>query len=100
MWIELAPGPAGAAERIGRASFQARACSAVIALASLSVEGLAGLDAAGLAALDPAVLAERAGGLPRTRRHAVLVVRRALAEVGAAWGGAARLGRTEDSGRI
>ena len=64
--------------RVAQATFQARACSAVIAVASLVTEALQGLEVGEARALDPAALTEAAGGLPGPKTHACGVVRRAL----------------------
>jgi nitrogen fixation NifU-like protein len=66
------------AEGRTRASFQARACSASIACASLVVEAVHDLTLAEALRFDVAALVRRAGGLPHFRRHAVEVVARAL----------------------
>lgn len=71
--------------RVADAAFQARACSAVIALASLVTERLHGLEIDAARDLDPGPLADEAGGLPGPRRHACRVVRRALDAVFEAW---------------
>ena len=67
---------------VQRASFQARSCSAVIAVASLCVDELSGLPPSELLEFDVQARVEAAGGLPSTRRHAVSVVERALRELG------------------
>lgn len=64
--------------RIRALRFQARSCSAVIGLASLACGELEGRSAEALAELDLASLAERGGGLPPGKGHAVGVVGRAL----------------------
>lgn len=66
-----------AGERLGRAAFQARGCSSLIAAASLCCERLAGLARADFAAVDPEAWLVEAGGLPRRGAHAGAVVRRA-----------------------
>lgn len=66
---------------VQRASFQARSCSAVIAVASLCVDELRGLPPGELLKFDVQARVEAAGGLPSTRRHAVGVVERALREL-------------------
>jgi nitrogen fixation NifU-like protein len=66
--------------RLKEVRFQARACSAVIALASLAAERLQGLDLDAARALELERMVEAAGGLPRERRHALRVVARALAQ--------------------
>ena len=58
--------------------FQARACSAVVALASLTTEAAKGKPVEEVRALDIEALALDAGGLPRSKAHAPRVVRRAL----------------------
>ncbi len=58
--------------------FQASACSAVLAFASMVCERLAGATLEEARALDLADLAARAGGLPPQRAHAIRVVARAL----------------------
>lgn len=60
------------------AGFQARACSATLAVASLVCERLAQLDRDGARALDLDALVAGAGGLPPARRHALELARRAL----------------------
>lgn len=64
--------------RVERATFQARACSAVIAVASMTTEALVGSDVAAARALDVDALTREAGGLPTHKAHAPRVVRRAL----------------------
>ena len=59
-------------------SFQAKACSAVIAVASMTTEALEGATTAQARALDVDALVEQAGGVPRHKAHAPRVVRRAL----------------------
>ena len=66
--------------RVIEARFRARACSAVIATASLVTEALRGLTLEEAAALDPARLVEAAGGLPPGRTHAPAILARAIAE--------------------
>ncbi|MHC4263744.1 MAG: iron-sulfur cluster assembly scaffold protein [Planctomycetota bacterium] len=61
--------------------FRARACSAVIAVASYVLEELEGRPLAEIAAFDVEAAIDAAGGLPRHRQHATRVVGRALAEV-------------------
>ncbi len=58
--------------------FRARACSAVLAVASLCCETLAGKNFEQARAIDLAGEVEAAGGLPPQRRHALAVVQRAL----------------------
>ncbi len=58
--------------------FQARACSAVIASASLVAEAVAGRLAEEVEALDLGALVSGAGGLPQGGRHALSLVQRAL----------------------
>lgn len=65
--------------RVAEVRFRARACSAVVATASLVTEAALGLPLAEALALDPAQLVARAGGLPPGRTHAPGVVGRALA---------------------
>lgn len=72
LWIRVE------ADAVAEVAFQARACSAVIAVASLVVERLAGLELDAARRLDPKALTEAAGGLPGPRQHACRVVRRAL----------------------
>ncbi|MBI1381438.1 MAG: hypothetical protein GC161_10165 [Planctomycetaceae bacterium] len=60
------------------ARFQAKACSGVLAVASLVCGALAGRSQAEAGALDLARLVADAGGLPPTRQHALGVVTRAL----------------------
>jgi nitrogen fixation NifU-like protein len=67
-------------DRIARASFQARACSAVIAVASLAAEELRGASLESARALSCEELVARAGGLPRERAHAPRVAERAVRE--------------------
>lgn len=64
--------------------FQARGCSAVLAVASFLCERLAGLDRAGALAFDLESEIEELGGLPRPRRHAIAVGQRALRDALAA----------------
>ncbi len=66
---------------VARAAFQARACSAVIAVASLCIADLAGLPLERVASFDVAARVERAGGLGGPRTHAIAVVSRALAQL-------------------
>ena len=72
LWIRVDAG------RVVEAAFQARACSAVIAVASLVTEALYGADVETARELDPHGLAAAAGGLPGRKSHACDVVRRAL----------------------
>jgi NifU-like protein involved in Fe-S cluster formation len=65
-------------DRIAGIAFRARACSAVIACASLITEAAAGRTLAEAAALDVEALVREAGGVPREKRHAPRVVERAL----------------------
>ena len=58
--------------------FQARGCSAVLAVASWLCERLEGASVAEAARLDVAAEVEALGGLPRQRRHATAVATRAL----------------------
>lgn len=74
LWVRVAAG------RVERAAFQARACTGVIAVASMTAEALQGLSLEEARRLDPARLAEAAGGLPRSKAHAAEVVRRARDE--------------------
>jgi NifU-like protein involved in Fe-S cluster formation len=64
---------------LAEARFQARACSAVIALASAALERVEGGTAAAARDLDVAALAVELGGLPPGKGHAAAVVERALA---------------------
>jgi nitrogen fixation NifU-like protein len=59
-------------------AFQARACSAVIALASIATDAAKGLSVEHVRALDVEAMAKDAGGLPRSKAHAPKVVERAL----------------------
>lgn len=72
--LHLRLGPDGRLE----ARFQAKACSAVLAVASLVCEALAGQTPDAARALDLGQLVGAAGGLPPTRRHAQAVAARAL----------------------
>ena len=72
--LHLRLGPDGRLE----ARFQAKACSAVLAVASLVCEGLAGRTQEAARDLDLAQLVADAGGLPPTRQHALGVATRAL----------------------
>lgn len=72
--VHLRLGPDGRLE----ARFQAKACSAVLAVASLVCEALAGQTPDAARALDVGLLVGAAGGLPPTRRHAQAVAARAL----------------------
>lgn len=65
-------------ERIDSATFQARACSATIAVASLVASALESLTVEEARSFDVAAAVSGAGGLPPTSRHAIDVVRRAL----------------------
>ncbi len=58
--------------------FRARACSAVIACASLLGDAIAGRSAAQIEELDLRALLAAAGGLPQGARHALPLVERAL----------------------
>ncbi len=58
--------------------FQAKACSAVIACASMVGEAIQGKPIDSARELDIAQLIEAAGGLPRSKAHAPKVVERAL----------------------
>ena len=60
------------------ARFEARGCSAVLALGAWLAEHADGSTRSELAALDLAAEVERLGGLSRPRRHAVSVCERAL----------------------
>lgn len=64
---------------IEQARFMAHGCSSVVAVASLAVERIEGSTLAAARSLDLGALVQGAGGLPDNRRHAVLVVERALA---------------------
>ncbi|QDU68992.1 iron-sulfur cluster assembly scaffold protein [Engelhardtia mirabilis] len=70
----------GQADGALRLRFEASACSAVIATASLLVEALDGASRAFAEAFDVNAAIEAAGGLPRHRSHAPRVVQRALDE--------------------
>jgi NifU-like protein involved in Fe-S cluster formation len=61
-----------------KAAFQARGCSAVIAVASLVTEAVYGGTVASAAALSVKGLVDEAGGLSRMQGHAVRVAGRAL----------------------
>jgi len=61
-----------------RLRFEASACSAVIATASLVVEALEGATRESAGSFDVAGAVEAAGGVPRHRAHAPRVVQRAL----------------------
>ncbi len=63
-----------------RILFLARACSAVIAMASIVTEVATGLSVDEVRALDVERMAEDAGGLPRSKAHATRVVKRALTD--------------------
>jgi NifU-like protein involved in Fe-S cluster formation len=69
-------------ERVLAAGFQARACSAVIACASLLCARLCepGTSVDVARSLDLEALVQAAGGLPRQRAHATRVCMRALSE--------------------
>ncbi|MFT4709269.1 MAG: NifU-like protein involved in Fe-S cluster formation [Bacteroidia bacterium] len=62
------------------AAFQARGCSAVIAVASMVTGAAHGGTPAAAAALSVKEMVEEAGGLDRMQSHAVRVVKRALGE--------------------
>lgn len=62
------------------AAFQARGCSAVIAVASLVTGAIHGGTPAAAAALSVKEMVDEAGGLDRMQSHAVRVVSRALGE--------------------
>lgn len=74
LWLGIRDG------RLGPVRFRARACSAVIAAASLATEALEGRTPAEARRLDLGALLEEAGGLPPGRDHARGVVERALAQ--------------------
>ena len=76
--LELSLSVAGS--RIGRALFQARGCSGVIASASLATEALIGRSLREALELDWSVLIDAAGGLAPRRAHAAQVVQRAVRE--------------------
>ena len=65
-------------ERVVGIVFQARACSAVIATASLTTEAAKGELVADVRKLDVDGIVEDAGGVPRSKAHAPRVVARAL----------------------
>jgi nitrogen fixation protein NifU and related proteins len=67
-------------ERVVELRFQARACSSVIAAASLATEALRGKSVAEARLLDVRALVDAAGGVPRQKSHAPDVIARALAE--------------------
>jgi len=67
-------------DRVVDAGFLAHGCSSVIAVASLATEAIRGRTVAEARRFDLAAAVAAAGGLPPTRRHAVSVVGRALAE--------------------
>ncbi len=75
LYLYLSVGADGLLERT---TFQAKACSAVIAVASMTTEVLSGMSVEQARALDIAQLVEQAGGLPRHKAHAPRVVARAL----------------------
>ena len=61
-----------------RVAFEARACAAVLATASLVAAALDGSPRATLERYDVRAAVDAAGGLPRHRTHAARVVQRAL----------------------
>jgi len=63
---------------VSRIVFQARACSAVIGVASLITSRAEGRSVAEILALDIATSVEEAGGVPPSKRHAIKMVERAL----------------------
>lgn len=67
-------------DRLERAAFRARGCSALIAAASLCCERLEGLERARFDEVDPEAWLRDAGGLPRRGSHAASVVLRAWRE--------------------
>ncbi len=67
-------------DRVEEMTFQARACSAVIAAASVTTQALQGERITRAAAFDVEAAMNAIGGLPRQRAHAPRVVQRALAE--------------------
>jgi nitrogen fixation NifU-like protein len=68
------------AGKVERILFQARACGAVIATASLVTDLVRGLSVEEARALDVETLVREAGGVPPGRSHAPRVVERALRE--------------------
>ncbi len=65
---------------VERILFKARACSAVIGVASLMTSLARGRSIDEVRALDVAAEVERAGGVPPSKRHAIGMVERALAQ--------------------
>jgi nitrogen fixation NifU-like protein len=65
---------------VTRIVFQARACSAVIGVASLITTAALKSNVADVQSLDIQSLIEAAGGVPPSKKHAGRVVRRALSD--------------------
>ena len=63
---------------IEQATFEARACAAVIAVASIMTNRVVGLALDGLSGLSILELDQELGGLPQSKRHAYLMFIEAL----------------------
>lgn len=59
--------------RITQATFQARACAPVVAVASLATEMIQGLEISEAGKLDIFQIEKELGGLPPSKRHAYLL---------------------------
>ena len=59
--------------RITQATFQAKACAPVVAVASLATEMIQGLEISELGKLDIFQIEKELGGLPPSKRHAYLL---------------------------
>jgi NifU-like protein involved in Fe-S cluster formation len=64
-----------------RLEFRARGCWGVVAVASLMCERLDGAPLAGVRSIDVAAAVAGAGGLPRSRAHAITLFERVLADL-------------------
>jgi nitrogen fixation NifU-like protein len=72
LWLDVTE------QRVERAAFQARGCSASIAVASLVCSRVEGLELLACAAAWPVWRAELAPSLPKARQHALELAGRAL----------------------
>ena len=66
--------------RITEASFQARACAPVVAVASLVTQRITGMDVETALKLSVLELDQELGGLPPSKRHAHLLLLECLQE--------------------
>ena len=63
---------------VSRIVFKARACSAVIGVASLITSESEGCPVADVLAMDFAARVDQVGGVPPSKRHAIKMIERAL----------------------